>query len=251
MCASPSYSLEGRHKEERFLQTISIIATIVLILISSLVCFYFAEFFKIVVKNERTKENIEDDDNEEIVYSYEGKSTFLKLPIYLVMGTLSIIPAYFLGLEYAYLLTTLTVFAMLFVSVIFDLKFMFIPDTCNIIILICGIINCCIHQNKEVILQSLVTGVVLGLLFITLRAIFKGGMGFGDVKLIAVAGFYMGLERSINAFVILGIVSIVLLAFLALKSAIKKTKFGSTPIPYGPALAISFWLTPFISIIQL
>jgi leader peptidase (prepilin peptidase)/N-methyltransferase len=67
----------------------------------------------------------------------------------------------------------------------------------------------------------------------------RDGLGGGDAKLIAAAGAWCGL--ALLPFVILGSALAGLLAALALALAGRAVS-SRTPIPFGPCIAIAFWL---------
>ena len=73
------------------------------------------------------------------------------------------------------------------------------------------------------------------------RATGREGMGGGDVKLYAVAGFYLGIERA------MGVVALSCILVL-IGSALMPSERGervdfSRAVPFGPAIAISFILS--------
>lgn len=87
--------------------------------------------------------------------------------------------------------------------------------------------------------DSLQGGLFAGGLMLIIFLASRGGMGAGDVKLSFVLGVWLGLKASIVclflAFVIGGVVGVLLLA-----SGVKSRK---DPIPFGPFLCISAYLS--------
>ncbi|AOY78395.1 prepilin peptidase [Clostridium formicaceticum] len=84
-------------------------------------------------------------------------------------------------------------------------------------------------------LNSILGFLVGGGFFLLIAVVSKGGMGGGDIKLIAMLGFWIGWQDviliSFLAFIIGSIVSIILL--------ITKIKSRKDAIPFGPFIAIS------------
>ncbi len=113
-----------------------------------------------------------------------------------------------------------------------DIDHRIIPDKLNLFGLIAGIIFLFISNSitiKSSLLGFLVGG---GFLFIV-ALISRGAMGGGDIKLFAVIGLFLGLEKTLLAlfltFLLGGIVGIVLIA-----TGIKSRK---DYIPFGPFIS--------------
>jgi leader peptidase (prepilin peptidase)/N-methyltransferase len=80
-----------------------------------------------------------------------------------------------------------------------------------------------------------------GGLFLLIAIASNGGMGGGDIKLIAVLGFILGLKKTVLnillSFIIGALFSVVLLLL--------KKKGKKDPIPFGPFINIAFCITIF------
>lgn len=135
------------------------------------------------------------------------------------------------------------VFSILIVISIIDFMYQIIPDSLNIIILIIAIIYKIFKYRLYGVSPNIVNS-ILGILlssglFLLIAVISKGGMGGGDIKLIGVLGFVLGLRmvclNILLSFILAGIISIVLLAF--------KIVGIKDPIPFGPFICFSFMIT--------
>jgi leader peptidase (prepilin peptidase) / N-methyltransferase len=85
------------------------------------------------------------------------------------------------------------------------------------------------------LLSSLLGGVIGSIILIIPALIFRGGMGWGDVKLAALIGFAVGFPYTIAA-ILIGIILGGLVAGSLLLSRIKRRKDA---IPFGPFLSIA------------
>ena len=124
-----------------------------------------------------------------------------------------------------------------------DLKEMIIPDSLVVSILLLSVA----HKTVNYFLYSISPGLIgsiLGLLaagglFAAIVIISGGGMGGGDITLIGVLGFVLGVKHIfLNiflSFVSGAIISIVLLA--------AKVKTRKDPVPFGPFIVLGFFMT--------
>lgn len=92
----------------------------------------------------------------------------------------------------------------------------------------------------DVGIVSAVTGAVaVGGFLLLLAAVTGGGMGGGDIKFAAAAGLYLGLPG-----VMLGLfLGSLLGTFYGLALILVKKKSRKEPLPFGPFLALGFWLS--------
>ncbi|NLX62921.1 MAG: prepilin peptidase [Tissierellia bacterium] len=135
--------------------------------------------------------------------------------------------------------------SILIIITFIDVDYQIIPNTLTLLIFILDILykfmNFLIY-NLPLNLINHLLGLIVGfILFLLIFILSKGGMGGGDVKLMGVFGFTLGIPRIfLNiflSFVLGGIISIFLLAF-----KIKKRK---DPIAFGPFLIIGFLVSLF------
>ena len=126
-----------------------------------------------------------------------------------------------------------------------DLKHMIIPDSLNIGLLILGLIYRIFRYNiyniPINIINSILALIVPSGVFMLIILISKGGMGGGDMKLIGVLGFILGLKEitltMFLSFLLGAIISIFLLLF--------NIKGKKDPIPFGPFICLAFMITVF------
>ncbi|MFA9422831.1 MAG: A24 family peptidase [Sedimentibacter sp.] len=130
------------------------------------------------------------------------------------------------------------------VAIIFiDLKDMIIPDSLVMSILVLSIIhkagNYFLYGISLDLIGSFLGLILAGGLFLAIVIISGGGMGGGDVTLIGVLGFVLGVKYILLniflSFVLGAIISIVLLA--------TKIKTRKDPIPFGPFIVLGFFIT--------
>ncbi len=120
--------------------------------------------------------------------------------------------------------------ALLTISVI-DFKHMIIPDSIVVFIGILAIIN--LIFNIKLWLYFVVGFFVVSVILLVIAIITKGGMGGGDIKMMAVAGLLIGWDKILLALMLGAILgSVVGVTLIALK-IIERKQF----IPFGPFLA--------------
>lgn len=132
---------------------------------------------------------------------------------------------------------------VLIVITFIDLKEMIIPDILVLIILILSVLhkgfNYFVYGQSPEILSSLGGLLLAGGLFLLIVVLSKGGMGGGDVTLIAALGFILGIKyilvNILLSFLFGAIISLVLLA--------TKIKTRKDPIPFGPFIVLAFFVT--------
>lgn len=128
---------------------------------------------------------------------------------------------------------------------VIDLKEQLIPDVLVVIVLISSIIHKALLHFLEGIpfplTDSLLGLIIAGGLFLLIVFFSRGGMGGGDVTLIGALGFVLGLKGILTviflSFVLGSVISIFLLA--------ARIKSRKDPIPFGPFIVISFYITLF------
>lgn len=124
-----------------------------------------------------------------------------------------------------------------------DLMEMHIPDSLllwiNGIIIIYHILNYLLHHIRPNILFYLSGALVGGLIFLFILLVSRGGMGEGDLLLIAslglVLGPYLVLLNILLSFVLGSLISIFLL--------LTEIKNQKDPIPFGPFIIIAFFIS--------
>lgn len=138
------------------------------------------------------------------------------------------------------------IFTWLLISIAFiDIENMIIPDSLNYSLLWLGLI--CNQHAYFTSLSSAVWGSIAGYLSLwSTYHIFKfltkkEGMGFGDFKLFAAAGAWLGYEM----LPLIILVASALGSIVGLFSIMLKLSKKESPMPFGPYLCIGTWLAMF------
>ena len=128
--------------------------------------------------------------------------------------------------------------ALLAVSVI-DWRTQEIPDGFQIFLLAAGVLYnvYAALAGRGLLVQNLVGFFAVSVPLYLIGLLSRGGMGGGDVKLMAVCGFLLGWQRVLLA---LGLAA-VLGTLVMLPIHIAKRKKRGDPIPFGPFLAAGAW----------
>jgi len=97
-----------------------------------------------------------------------------------------------------------------------------------------------LNYGKSIDIISTLTGLIIGGGFLLLIAIVsKGGVGGGDIKLMAALGFWLGWEYTILSLLL----SFIIGGVLSLGLLVLKVKSKKDVIPFGPFLALGFTIT--------
>ena len=178
----------------------------------------------------------------------KGKCANCKTPIAaryplveLATGVLSAYLAWHIGYGVTLLALLLLTWCLISLTMI-DIDHQLLPDSITLPLLWAGLlIN---SQNLFTDLHSAVIGAAAG--YLILWSVYwafklltgKDGMGFGDFKLLAALGAWFGWQLLPLTIVLSSLVGAVLgITLLALQG-----KEKSTPIPFGPYLAIAGWI---------
>ena len=173
-----------------------------------------------------------------------GKCRKCKKPIsfqYVVVELLSIVSFVTIYLIYGFSFTTLLliILSLGFIIIFFiDLRHFIIPDVITFPLMALGFIKSFIPNLDPLFpyyVLSLIGGVfgygiIWGIIFFYKQVKKKEGMGLGDAKLLAVIGFWFGLDAV--PFIIFLSSTIALISVAP--DLIKKSKKMSTQIPFGP-----------------
>lgn len=162
--------------------------------------------------------------NSRINYDYEYKKTSIISSV-----VLAIIVSYF-NVSIFQSILTLTLFVCLLNISLIDLKYLEIPDTYNVAVLILGIINV-IHLHHYSIL---ITGLVSFVLFLIISIISGGALGGGDIKLSLGLGMFFTLSKYTSFLMYTFGVG----AILALIMIITKNKDKEDKVPFAPFMAV-------------
>jgi leader peptidase (prepilin peptidase)/N-methyltransferase len=162
--------------------------------------------------------------------------------IEIVTAFLSLVVAYHFGLTWQTVAALILTWSLLVLTVI-DLQEQLLPDDITLPLLWLGlIVN---SQSLFTSLSSAVFGSVAGYLFLwSIYWLFKlltrkEGMGYGDFKLLAMLGAWLGWQMLPVIILLSSVVGVIVgLTLIALKQLNK-----DQPIPFGPYLAMAGWLS--------
>lgn len=167
--------------------------------------------------------------NNKVSYGYEKKWVAMILNVLLAIMVCSKLST---GV-YGFLLCTLFV-ALINVTFI-DFKYMEIPDSYNLLIVILGLINILLLR----IYPMFVTGVLCFVIFFILSMITGGAVGGGDIKLSLGIGFFFTISMMGSFFMYtFGIGAVIALVLM-----ITKIKSRQDKIPFGPFIALGTIIT--------
>ena len=194
----------------------------------------------------KCKKQINWHDNIPIIsyFILNGKCRKCKKPIsfqYVVVELLSIVSFVTIYLIYGFSFTSLLliILSLGFIIIFFiDLKHFIIPDVITFPLMALGFIKSFIPNLDPLFpyyVLSLIGGIfgygiIWGIIFFYKQVKKKEGMGLGDAKLLAVIGFWFGLDAV--PFIIFLSSTIALISVAP--DLIKKSKKMSTQIPFGP-----------------
>ncbi len=160
----------------------------------------------------------------------------------IITGLLSLVVAWYLGYSWQTAAVLLLTWGLIALSVI-DLQTKLLPDTITIPLLWLGLL-----LNTGGLLTDLsssVLGAVVGYLSLWLiYHIFKiltrkEGMGYGDFKLFAVFGAWLGWQSLLFIIIVSSLVG----AVVGISLMILKGRDRNIPIPFGPYIAVAGWIS--------
>ena len=124
----------------------------------------------------------------------------------------------------------------LIIHIYTDCKEQLLYDEVSTVLMIVGMIYAYYFGNMWDAVQGAMASVAIMLVIYWAS---RGGMGFGDVKLVFVLGVWLGLEQSLLclllAFILGGVVGVLLL--------LTGLKTRKDAIPFGPYLCVSGWVS--------
>lgn len=122
-----------------------------------------------------------------------------------------------------------------------DMEQQIIMNTQLALFAILGLCYQLLLQPDQLLLQIL-TAIASGLIFLLLAILTRGGIGGGDIKLLAALGLWLNPE----AMEFTGIGGIILGGLLALMAILSKRKSRKDYIPYGPGFIVAALFSYFI-----
>lgn len=163
--------------------------------------------------------------------------------IYPIVEILTALTFMFVYVKFGFSLYALKfiIFLTLIIAVSFiDLREGVVPDA--IVIPGCGVaILFSLFEGKQIFLQSLLGLTFLGIIFLIIIILSRGGMGEGDITLGAMIGAFVGFKFSIVVFVL----SFILGAIFGVIAILFLKKKGKDAIPFGPYLGIASFIVVF------
>ncbi len=139
---------------------------------------------------------------------------------------------------------SLLLFACLAAIALFDARYFVIPDGPLFRLGLCGLLTSFAAAPDEMSSRLLAAALGYGALRAVsyLYELLRGsaGVGEGDARLFAVAGLWLGLQ-GLPSCLIYAVLSALLSAVVALRRGLLES--AGEPIPFGPHLALGFWLT--------
>lgn len=170
-----------------------------------------------------------------------GKCGYCKSPISLIYPAVELLngilysAAFFVyGFNITAILTALLI-SLLIVTSFIDSKYQIIPDGLVLSILVLGLVNS-IYQVMftQIPWQTFVIGFFAASVpLFLLGLVYEGGLGGGDIKLMAVCGLFTGWKLILLSLLLGDVIAFLYVAVLFMK---KKAKKG-TAIPFGPFLS--------------
>ena len=223
----------------------SIVIFIILSIISSIL---ISNFYKLVIKKEARDFSIK-----EYLKNFKIENIDLKYVIIFFI-LYKIIVNNFSWISIVTIVPCITALILAFIT---DIKYMIIPDTSSIVIILSAIINLIYNYSSENLISSILGFIIGGVTLFVIDYIFKlvtksDGFGYGDMKLLASIGLYLG-YKSIIVIMILSIYISAIFSLIYLVS--KKIKaIKNVYIPFGPFIVIStliVFIVPATEIINL
>ncbi len=135
--------------------------------------------------------------------------------------------------RFAFALVVMTLAAVVYS----DFSFLIIPDLYSLVLLLIAVLAPWRFSLQEAMFGAVVCGGLLAILaFVWHRMTNVDGLGFGDVKLAAVAGALLGAQPGLFAISISAAVAVVLALLVRL---FRRDKDAEMLVPYGAALALA------------
>ncbi len=160
----------------------------------------------------------------------------------LLNGLIYLLVFYYFGLSLGFVFYSLVLSTLIVVSFI-DYYEQIIPDGLLLITLASAVlfklINYFIYKVPIAIWSDLFGFLAGGISFLLIALVSKGAMGGGDIKLIALLGFILGLKKTLLNILL----SFMIGAIISLFLLITKEKGRKDAIPFGPFINIGFLIS--------
>ena len=160
----------------------------------------------------------------------------------LLNGFLYLLNFYYFGLSIDFVFYSFLISILIVISFI-DYYEQIIPDGLVLMILISAIIyrlSIYFIDNTPLAFWNSIIGFLTGgVLFLLIAVVSKGAMGGGDIKLIAVLGFILGLKKTLLNILLSFLIGAVFSILLLLSGK----KGRKDAIPFGPFICLAFLIT--------
>lgn len=194
-----------------------------IVYIIGLIIGFYAEKISIFLINKRTENKHLFINKNAIIFALVNSLFWILIFIKNGINTLSFIYAF-------------SILACISLSYI-DIKIKKIPNSILVFLLILATVNIFLNNGFKNIGINLI-GLLTGFVVFFAPALIGKGAGFGDIKLAAVIGYFLGFYNFITSIAIMSIFLIIYFIYIVI------TKKGGlkTKIPFGPFLSIGFIL---------
>ena len=133
----------------------------------------------------------------------------------------------------------------LIIAFILDIKFMIIPDTSSILILLSGVVNLIVKFNKENIINSSIGILIGGFTLYIINYVFKKitkhtGFGYGDMKLLGAIGWLFGYKSVIVVMILSILISAIFSIIYLIVNKVKH--INEAYLPFGPFIVLSTFI---------
>ncbi|MBE5105628.1 prepilin peptidase [Bacillus thuringiensis] len=160
-----------------------------------------------------------------------------KIPIMYVVfecitGSIFLLTLYMIGMERE-LITILSLFSLLLIISVTDYIYMLIPNRILIWFALLLIIEC-IFVPLVTWIDSIVGSGIIFILLYCMQKVYPEGLGGGDIKLLSLLGYIMGMK---GIFMTLFLASCFSLCFFGIGIVLKRIE-ARKPIPFGPFISL-------------
>ncbi|PEC86485.1 prepilin peptidase [Bacillus cereus] len=160
------------------------------------------------------------------------KISILYVVFELITGIIFLLTVYMIGVERE-LIIILSLFSLLLIISVTDYIYMIIPNRI-LAWFACLLILECAFVPLVTLTDSIVGSGVIFILLYCMQKIYPEGLGGGDIKLLSLLGFIVGLK---GIFLILFLASCFSLCFFGAAIILKRMKMR-TQIPFGPFISL-------------
>lgn len=171
---------------------------------------------------------------------YCGDKISLQYPLVeFITGMIFLLFYIRLGLSFSFFIF-ITVASLLLIAMFIDMRFMLLPDVVMYPSIVIGILYAIVSRLP----YNFISAIGFAVAFYLLGVVFKGGLGLGDVELIAIISLLLGFYGTLLVVILSSLTGTIYGLHL-----IKKGRAGMrTKVPFGPFLITSFLLVSILNI---